>query len=65
MRNALLGALAAVVCVAVAVGNGTHGRETEQFVREVLRDAVRCHFEEADRPQLIRIHYVRDEVIAA
>ncbi len=34
-------------------------------LREVLRDAVRCHFEEADRPQLIRIHYVRDEVIAA
>lgn len=24
---------------AVAVGNGTHGRETEAFVREVLRDA--------------------------
>ncbi len=34
-------------------------------LRDVLRDAVRCHFEEADRPQLIRIHYVRDEVIAA
>ena len=34
-------------------------------LREVLRDAVRCHFEQADRPQLIRIHYVRDEVIAA
>ncbi|RLB51396.1 MAG: hypothetical protein DRI90_22965, partial [Deltaproteobacteria bacterium] len=25
--------------VAVAVGNGTHGRETEAFVRDVLRDA--------------------------
>ncbi|HTJ82316.1 MAG TPA: Tex family protein [Polyangiaceae bacterium] len=26
---------------AVAVGNGTHGRETEAFVRETLRDAAR------------------------
>ena len=34
-------------------------------LREVLRDAVSCDFEQADRPQLIRIHYVRDEVIAA
>ena len=34
-------------------------------LREVLRDAVGCHFDAADRPQLIRIHYVRDEVIAA
>lgn len=39
--------------------------DSMQDLREVLRDAVRCHFEEADRPQLIRIHYVRDEVIAA
>ncbi len=34
-------------------------------LRNLLRDAVRCHFDQADRPQLIRIHYVRDEVIAA
>ena len=39
--------------------------ESMSDLREVLRDAVRCHFEQADRPQLIRIHYVRDEVIAA
>ncbi len=34
-------------------------------LREAVRDAVRCHFDEADRPQVIRLHLVRDEVIAA
>ena len=30
-----------------------------------VRDAVRCHFEEGALPKLIRLHFVRDEVIAA
>jgi hypothetical protein len=30
-----------------------------------VRDSVSCHFEEAERPRLIRLHFVRDEVIAA
>ena len=30
-----------------------------------IRDAVRCHFEEPQRPKLIRIHFVRDKIIAA
>ena len=30
-----------------------------------VRDAVRCHFDEGVQPRLIRLHYVRDEVIAA
>lgn len=35
-------------------------------LREMVRDAVRCHFpDEKDRPKLIRLHLVRDEVIAA
>ncbi len=34
-------------------------------LRENVRDAVRCHFEdEASRPKAIRLHFVRDEVIA-
>lgn len=34
-------------------------------LREVLRDAVRCHFpDEQTRPKVIRLHMVRDEVIA-
>ena len=30
-----------------------------------VRDAVRCHFEKGAQPSLIRLHFVRDEVIAA
>ena len=36
-------------------------------LRQMVRDAVRCHFDGADshRPQVIRLHLVHDEVIAA
>jgi hypothetical protein len=30
-----------------------------------IRDAVRCHFEEGQGPKIIRLHFVREEVIAA
>jgi len=39
--------------------------ETFEDLREVVRDAVRCHFEAGSGPRLIRLHYVRDEVLAA
>ena len=29
-----------------------------------VRDAVLCHFKEEERPKLIRLHFVREEVIA-
>jgi hypothetical protein len=32
---------------------------------EQVRDAVRCHFDEGKRPTIIRLHFVREEVIAA
>ncbi|HBS29036.1 MAG TPA: 2-oxoisovalerate dehydrogenase [Phycisphaerales bacterium] len=35
-------------------------------LKDAVRDAVRCHFPaEATRPRAIRLHWVRDEVIAA
>ncbi len=34
-------------------------------LRARVRDAVRCHFEDNAAPKLIRLHFVRDEVIAA
>lgn len=37
--------------------------DTMAELREAVRDAVRCHFETP--PALIRLHYVREEVIAA
>jgi hypothetical protein len=30
-----------------------------------VRDAVHCHFDEGTAPKMIRLHFVRDEVIAA
>ncbi|HEX8230637.1 MAG TPA: 2-oxoisovalerate dehydrogenase [Chloroflexia bacterium] len=35
-----------------------------QELHEQVRDAVRCHFEEGQQPKLIRLHFVREEVIA-
>jgi hypothetical protein len=29
-----------------------------------VRDVVRCHFDERERPDIIRLHFVREEVIA-
>jgi hypothetical protein len=31
---------------------------------ELIRDAVRCHFDEAILPRIIRLHFIREEVIA-
>jgi len=38
--------------------------ETFEELRRMVADAVQCHFEEADMPQVIRLHLVKDEVIA-
>ena len=29
-----------------------------------VRDAVRCHFEEGQAPKIIRLHFVREEVLS-
>jgi hypothetical protein len=34
-------------------------------LRSAVRDAVRCHFDPADLPKMLRLHFVHDEVIAA
>lgn len=51
---------------AKAVGESifTQGDSLEEL-REMMRDAVRCHFDDEARPPLIRLHIVRDEVIAS
>jgi len=33
-------------------------------LNEQVRDVVHCHFEEGQQPKLIRLHFVREEVIA-
>ncbi|MDX6614453.1 MAG: hypothetical protein QOD75_3639 [Blastocatellia bacterium] len=34
-------------------------------LREQVRNAVRCHFEDGQGPKIIRLHFVHEEVIAA
>jgi len=37
--------------------------DTLQDLREMVRDAVNCHFDGEDKPSVIRLHWVKDEVI--
>ena len=32
-------------------------------LKVMVRDSVRCHFDEEGRPRVIRLHIVKDEVI--
>lgn len=38
--------------------------ETYEEIKTFVRDAVYCHFEEEERPGIIRLHFVKDEVVA-
>lgn len=33
-------------------------------LHQYVRDAVHCHFDEGKAPKIIRLHFVREEVIA-
>jgi predicted RNase H-like HicB family nuclease len=52
--------------VATALGVGIHTQaENVEELKEMVRDAMDCYFEEDDdKPALIRLHFVRDEVLA-
>ena len=39
--------------------------ESLEELRAEVRDAVSCHFDEGSAPAMIRLHFVRDEVLAA
>ncbi len=39
--------------------------DTLDELKQMIRDAVRCHFDEPSRPHVIRLHLVKDEVIPA
>jgi hypothetical protein len=39
--------------------------ETVEELKVMVRDAVRCHYEDGAGPKLIRLHLVKDEVIPA
>ena len=35
-----------------------------ESLNEMVRDAVKCHFDEAETPKVIRLHFIREEIIA-
>lgn len=37
--------------------------DTWDELKEATQDAVRCHFEGDERPALLRLHVVREEVV--
>ena len=39
--------------------------DTEAQLRIAVQDAVHCHFDEGTSPKVIRLHFVRDELLAA
>ena len=38
--------------------------ETLDELRANVRDSVQCHFDEGKAPKVIRLHFVREEVLA-
>ncbi len=38
--------------------------DTVEELKAMVRDAVRCHFDEDELPKIIRLHFVKDEIIA-
>ncbi len=54
--------------VAIALGHAIATQaDTAEELREMARDAVRCHFGDGapgPMPEIIRLHFVRDEALA-
>ena len=38
--------------------------ETLDELKQNIRDAVKCHFDESDLPSVVRLHMVQDEIMA-
>ncbi len=50
--------------IARALGQSIYTEaDTYEEIKINIKDAVVCHFEEKDIPKLIRLHFVRDELL--
>jgi len=38
--------------------------DTIEELKTMVKDAVQCHFEKIDMPKLIRLHYIKEEIMA-
>ncbi len=51
---------------AKAIGEGIFTEaDTLEEIKKNIKEAVECHFEDDKRPKLIRLHIIKEEVIAA
>ena len=52
---------------ASALGYGIHTQgNTLEELRAMVREAVRCYFDDTmELPKIIRLHFVREEILAA
>jgi predicted RNase H-like HicB family nuclease len=52
---------------ATALGYGIHTQaETLEELRAMVKEAVACYFDETmELPKVIRLHFVREEILAA
>jgi len=52
--------------IASAIGHGiTTEADTLNELRSMVKDAVEGHFHDSeDRPKIVRLHFVRDEVLS-
>ncbi len=39
--------------------------DTERDLQTMVKDSLSCHFDDGEAPKVIRLYYVRDEVIQA
>ena len=51
---------------ASAIGHSIHTQgDSMEEIRRNVREAVHCHFDDSTtRPKIIRLHFVRDELLA-
>lgn len=38
--------------------------ETLEVLKEAIIDSVQCHFEDRERPKIVRLHFVKEEVLS-
>jgi len=50
---------------AKALGHSIYTQaENLESLKKAIKDALKCHFEEKERPQIVTLHIVKDEVLA-
>ncbi len=54
-----------VVVTGTRSGIGEALDDTDDELRSMVRDAVACLFDDAERPSVIRLHFVREEMLTA